>query len=549
MTRSAESASARNAGGCRPLPRRELLAGLPAGIALLLASPGVRAQTRADTLLVAVEAGQNSLDPQGLGANQATFGITWNIYDRLVGFGTKKLPEGVLTYDFTTLVPELADHWDVAPDGSAVTFHLREAAFHDGTPVTAADVKWSLDRAVGNPGPASQMRAGGMEQPAQFVVVDPRTLRVEWPVRNALGLPDLAVIQPSVLNSTLCRKHATAEDPWALNWVRTNAAGGGAYTLDSWTPRQETVLVRNDAWRCGKLPAFQQIVIREIPAAGNRRALLVRGDADLVPDLPARDVVDLARDPKLQVLGVPMTNTFDYIGMNTQKPPFNDVRVRQAVAWAVPYDKIFETALYGRGRKLWGGQADPADLSWPQPFPYQTDPARAKVLLAEAGLAGGFDTTLSYDLGSASVDEPVALFLQEALAAIGIRAAIDKRPPGQVRGLIAQRALPLYLFQFGAWFDSVEYFFFLLYNGASAAPSNGAAYENPAVDAAIQTARTSTDPAAQDAARRTLIAAAMRDVPYVPLVQPYLNVVTQKGIVGFVNQFHRQIDFRTLARA
>jgi peptide/nickel transport system substrate-binding protein len=525
-----------------------MLAGLPAALAMLIGSRGARAQTRGETLLVAVETGQNSLDPQGLGVNQPTLGITWNLYDRLIGFGTKPLPEGPRTYDFDTLLPELAERWEVAPDGSAITFHLREAAFHDGAPVMAADVKWSLDRAVGNPGPASQMRAGGLEQPAQFVVVDARTIRVESPSRNRLALPDLAVIQPSILNSALCRKHATAEDPWALNWVRTNEAGSGAYLLDSWTPRQETVLVRNENWRCGKLPAFKQIVIREIPTAGNRRALLVRGDADLVPDLPARDAVELARDPKLQVLGVPMTNTFEYIGMNTQKPPFNDVRVRQAIAWAVPYEKIFETALYRRGRKLWGGAADPADLSWPQPFPYVTDPARAKALLAAAGLPDGFETTLSYDLGTASVDEPIALFLQEALAGIGIRAAIDKRPPGQVRGLIGRRELPLYLFQFGAWFDSIEYFFFLLYNSANVSPSNGAAYANPAVDAAIATARSSNDPAVQNAARRTLIAAAMQDVPYVPLVQPYLNIAMQTGIGGFVNQFHRQIDFRTLAR-
>ena len=528
--------------------RRDLMA-LPAGIALLLASGGARAQTRAETLLLAVEGGQNSLDPQGLGVNQPTLGITWNFYDRLVGFGTKPLPEGALTYDFNTLVPELAESWQTASDGTSVTFRLREGAlFHDRTPITAADVKWSLDRAVANPGPASQMRAGGLEKPEQFVVLDARTIRIDLPTRNPLALPDLAVIQPSILNSALARRNAAPDDPWALNWVRTNAAGGGAYTLDSWTPRQETVLVRNDAWRNGPLPKFKQIVIREIPSAGNRRALLLRGDADMVPDLPARDVNELARDPKLQVLGVPMTNTFHYIGMNTTKPPFDDVRVRQAVAWAVPYDKIFDTALHGRGRKLYGGAEAPDGLAWPQPFPYRTDPARAKALLAEAGLAQGFETTLSYDLGTASVDEPVALFMQEALAAIGIKASIDKRPPGQVRGLIGRRELPFYIFQFGAWFDSVEYFFFLLYNGAMTAPSNGAGYANPAVDAAIATARSSADPAVQDQARRTLIAAAMRDVPYLPLVQPYLNLSMQKGITGFVNQFHRQIDFRPLAR-
>ena len=532
------------------MQRRDLLAAIPA---TLLLARSAQAQSRASTLLVAVEAGQNSLDPQGLGVNQATLGVTWNLYDRLVAFGTRTLPGGIETYDFSTIVPGLAEQWDVSPDGTSMTFHLRQAAFHDGAPVTAADVKWSLDRAVANPGPASQMRAGGLERSEQFVVLDARTIRIDLPARSPLALPDLAVIQPSILNSALCRQHASDKDPWALDWVRTNAAGGGAFRLESWTPRQETVLVRNDAWTAGPKPFFEQVVVREIPTSGNRRALLLRGDADIVPDLPARDAVEIGATGRLPVLGVPMTNTFYYLGMTTLKPPFNDVRVRQAIAYALPYERIFDTALHGRGTKLWGGPPGllagvPPDLVWPQPFPYATDPARARTLLAEAGLAGGFETALSFDLGTASVDEPVALFIQEALAAVGIKAAIDKRPPGQVRGLIGRRELPLYLFQFGAWFDSIEYFFFLLYNGANVSPSNGAGYDNPAVNAAIAAARATADPAALAEARRTLIAAAMRDVPYMPLVQPFMNIATAKGVTGFVNQFHRQLDYRTLSR-
>jgi peptide/nickel transport system substrate-binding protein len=533
--------------------RRDLLRA--SGLALAapaLAVSGARqawAQSREDTLLVVVEVGQNSLDPQGLGVNQATLGVTWNIYDRLIGFGIKTLPDGNRTFDFDHLVPELAESWQVASDGASVTFRLRpDAVLHDGTKVTAADVKWSLDRAVSNPGPASQMRAGALEKPEQFVIVDERTIRVDFITRSKLSLPDLAVIQPSVFNSALCKAHATADDPWALNWVKTNAAGGGAYTLESWTPRQETILTRNEAWVSGKKPTFQRIVIREIPSAGSRRALLQRGDADLSFDLPPRDYVDLAKNARLKVLGVPATNTFQYVGMNTRKPPFDDVLVRQAVAWALPYQEIFDTALQQRGRKLFGGPSALAGTAWPQPFPYATDPDRAKALLAQAGKADGFDTTLTFDLGTASIDEPVALFIQEALAALKIRVAINKLPPGQLRGSIGRREQPFYLFSFGAWFDSPEYFFFLLYDGKLDGPSNGASYANPEVDAAIDTARATTDPASYDAALRTMMTAAMRDVPYVPIVQPFVNVAMRKDIGGFVNMFHRQLDYRPLTR-
>jgi len=235
--------------------------------------------------------------------------------------------------------------------------------------------------------------------------------------------------------------------------------------------------------------------------------------------------------------------------MNTRKPPFADVRVRQAVAWALPYDKIFATALLGRGRKLFGGAPSPDDVSWPQPFPYHTDPDRARALLAQAGHGDGLETTLAYDLGTATIDEPVALFMQEALADVGIKAAITKLPPGQLRGSIGRHEQALYLFTFGAWFDTVEYFYFLLYDGQVNSPSNGAAFDNPTLNAAVTTARQTSDPQQYRAALRTMIDIAMQDVPYLPLVQPFVNVAMRKGIGGYVNMFHRQLDYRTLTHA
>src|SRR5207244_13491652 len=109
---------------------------------------------------------------------------------------------------------ELAEDMNVG-DMSA-TFKLRkDAKFQDGTPVTARDVKWSLDRAVTVGGfPTFQMRAGSLEKPEQFVVVDDHTIRVDFLRKDRLTLPDLAVIVPCVLNSGLVQKHASEKDPW-----------------------------------------------------------------------------------------------------------------------------------------------------------------------------------------------------------------------------------------------------------------------------------------------------------------------------------------------
>ena len=120
-----------------------------AGQPLLALEAPAQSDRRRELLVVANETGPNSLDIHTVGANRPAYGVSWVCYDRLMTFGRKTLPNGVVTYDYTKLEPELAESWQESSSGMAVTFKLRRnARFHDGTPVTAKDVKWSLDRAV-----------------------------------------------------------------------------------------------------------------------------------------------------------------------------------------------------------------------------------------------------------------------------------------------------------------------------------------------------------------------------------------------------------------
>ena len=142
-----------------------------------------QAQTRpADVLVVANEFGPNSLDIHTVGANRPAYGVSWICYDRLMTYGRKTLPDGRVVYDRDKLEPELAESWQMAPDGMSVTFKLRaNARFHDGTPVTVRDVKWSFDRAVSVGGfPTFQMAAGSLSKPEQFEAVDDLTFRVKF---------------------------------------------------------------------------------------------------------------------------------------------------------------------------------------------------------------------------------------------------------------------------------------------------------------------------------------------------------------------------------
>lgn len=521
----------------------------PVAASALASSPAL-AQDRKDTLIVANEFGPNMLDIHGLGANRPSYGVAWNVYDRLITYGRKKLPDGSMMYDYGKLEPELADRWKMDPDGMGVTFHLRkDATFHDGTPVTARDVKWSFDRALAMGGfPTFQMKAGSLEDPAQFKVVDDHSFHVKFIRKDKLSMPDMGVPVASIYNSTLAKKHATEKDPWAADWLKTNAAGGGAYKVAGFKPGQELVLERFDAWKSGPLPKVKRIIQRDVPSSGNRRALLARGDIDMTYSLPPKDFADFAGDKgKIKVASLPVENALFYLGMLSSKPPFDNVKVRQAVAYALPYDRIFDSAFYGRGIKMSGGSNEPKAPVWPQAHGYKTDLARARQLMQESGV-GAIDTTLSYDLGSATVSEPAAILIQEALAQIGIKLTLNKVPGANWRAALLKKDMPMIVNRFGGWLNYPEYFFFWCYHGQNAV-FNTMSYQNPVLDKLITNARFAESKPLYDGMVKDMVKLAFEEVPRIPLVQPMMDVAMQQGISGYTYWFHLEPDYRQLVKA
>src|ERR1700710_183468 len=168
----------------------------------MVAAPAIfspaKAQSRAETLLIVSESGPNNVDIHGVGTNVPGYEVSWNCYDRLISHEMKTV-DGTPYYDRDKFKPELAEDMNVG-DMSA-TFKLKKnAKFHDGAPVTAKDVKWSLDRAVSVGGfPTFQMSAGSLTKPEQFVIVDDNTVRVAFAKKDRLTIPDIAVIVPCVV--------------------------------------------------------------------------------------------------------------------------------------------------------------------------------------------------------------------------------------------------------------------------------------------------------------------------------------------------------------
>ena len=521
------------------------------GVACLLSAPVVvHAQTRAETLRQVTGNNINTLDPTTPGATREAFGVSTSTYDRLVAFDRKK-EAGVWVFDRTKIRGELAESYEVSPDGLKITFKLRDAKWHDGTPITADDVKWSLDRAMSAKSLSKgQLGTGSLTTPDQFVVVDARTMTVTLPKPDRLALSNLATPLAPIFNSKLARQHATPEDPWAQEWLKTNTAGSGAYTIEIFKPGEQVVLRRNEDWkggRDGQLPFFKRVIEQTVPEPATRANLIERGDADIATDLQASDVLALQSRGKLRVDSTPQSNGFTMVAFNTRMAPFDNVKVRQAIAAALPYELHagggnFQARLCPVRRILDGA----SDRRFPQAMPTRTDLAKAKQLLAEAGFATGFKTTFTINVGSAAITEPMAALIKESLAKINIEVDIQKLPDAQMSTAITDKRLPFFTEGSTAWLPTTDYFFRNFFTGDQR--WNYSSWNDAGVTELGAKARFELDPAKYEEMSKQMIAAYVKEMPLVLLWQANQDAVMAPNLDGYTYWFHRQLDFRDLSR-
>jgi peptide/nickel transport system substrate-binding protein len=529
------------------------LLGAAAALALLLATGPVWAQSRAETLRYVTGASVNTLDPNVPGSTRESFAVSLSTYDRLVSFGRKQL-NGKWVFDLDKINGELAESFEVSPDALKITFHLRkDAKFQDGTPVTAEDVKWSLDRAVTAPvlGKA-QLLTGSMTSADQFKVIDPLTFEVTLPKPDKLALPNLATVYPIIINSKVAKANATAEDPWAIAWLKEHTAGSGAYVIESFKPGEQVIMKRNEAWNRGtpeKAAFFKRVIVQSVPEPATRANLVERGDADITVDLQASDIQSLESKGKLKVISTPQYNSVTFISMNNTIPPFDNVNVRRAIAYALPYDDMFKAALFGRGTPLFGAtwaDGKPTTSAYPFPQPVTLDLDKARAFLKTAGMPDGFSTTFSFNVGQASTAEPMASLVKESLAKIGIKVDIQKLPDAQMSTQINEKKLPFFTEGIVAWLPSSDYFYRNFYIGDQRWNYSG--INNPELTAIAQEARFEPDKVKYEQDGMKLNAIHFAVMPQIPLWQPSQDAVMAPSIEGYTYQFHRQVDYRDLSR-
>jgi peptide/nickel transport system substrate-binding protein len=321
--------------------------------------------------------------------------------------------------------------------------------------------------------------------------------------------------------------------------------------VDTFKPGEQTILHRNEAWKGGKdgkLPFFKRIIAQTVPEAATRANLVSRGDADVSIDLQASDVAALEGAGKLKVVSTPQFNAFTMVAFNMKVKPFDNLKVRQAIAAALPYEDMFKAAIFGRGARLFGASwtTEPPNGVFPQPLPEHTDLVRAKQLLVEAGFPNGFDTTFSYSVSSAQINDPLAALVKESLSKIGVNVEIQKLPDAQMSTMVTEKKLGMFTDTAISWMTTTDYFFRNFFTGNQR--WNYSSWDSKELVDTAQTARFEPDAAKYEVLAKKLISLSVAEMPEAMLWQPSQDAVMVPNVGGYTYWFHRQVDYRDMFR-
>jgi peptide/nickel transport system substrate-binding protein len=432
-------------------------------------------------------------------------------YDQLV----RPAPDGV------SLEPCLAETWEASDDGLTYTFHLRDATFHDGTPVTADDVAYCVQRAAtieGTPWGFIYSAIDTAEAP------DPKTvvfhLKNVWAPFEA----DLAMFAASVFPKAAHEAQGDA--------LFDKPIGSGPFMFESREPDVQVVLRKNpNYWDTGK-PYLDELVFKVLQDSNARMLQFQGGDLDVVTLVPFNQLEGLRADPNFVVLDDAVAR-IDMISINVTRPPFDDRTLRQAINYAVNKDAIIQNVAFGAGElatsflpKMPG--RDPAAPGYPY------DLAKAKELVAQSAGKDGFAAELIYVAGDSVLAQMCQLIASD-LAQIGG----DITPTGIDGNTLLERLFTSYDFDFCKAYYTTDIIdpdelasFAVLSDGGVKAMGTG--YVNAEVDALIRQAQIETDPAKRQDLYNQIQSKHLDDAPFIFLFYPGGTTATH----SYVKNFH-----------
>ncbi|MGV3652095.1 MAG: ABC transporter substrate-binding protein [Devosia sp.] len=423
-------------------------------------------------LQVAIDSSPAGLDPHLITAFNSVVIVQNNIYEGLTAIAQD-----------LSVVPALAESWTISEDGKTYTFKLAEGVtFHDGTAFDAEDVAASIRR-VQSADIASPL-ASRVTPITSINIVDPLTIELSMDAPFAPILTSL---------STVAIVPAEAEtNKEALQQV---PVGTGPFKFVEWQPNGFIRLEANADYRVAGKPSLEGVTFNFVPESATRQVGVTSGQYHLLPGIDPATALQLQGQPNVTV---EETRDLSYtlIGMNAERAPFTDARVREAVNYALNRDEIIQGALFGAG--VPAGPVSPALVNWAVDTSeyacYTQDVEKAKALLAEAGVTTPVKVTMPV-LPRQDVRD-IAQVVQQQLAAVGIEVELVNQEIGQFVQDWRNSNFDMFASANGGSPDPDEYFYRTFRTGGS---TNVFKYSDAEIDSWLDAGRSETDAAARKA--------------------------------------------------
>lgn len=425
------------------------------------------------TLTVAWQAVASTLDP----VNATSDILAVNAYDRLIDYEVSP-GDGDSAKAFK-LKPMLAKSWTISEDGLTYTFKLQDNAnFQSGNPVTAKSVKFSLERMRDS---ATGGFTYGLTQIDSITVQDDKTVVLHLKKASPMLLQMLSMYWFSILDDKLVQEKGDA-------YVNDHAVGSGAYSIEKWDPSSEVIFKANkNYWRGA--PKLDQITMKYVKEASNRLILLKNGNIDVSVELPPKDLKGLKTATNLTVHSN-SSNRIMFMAMNMNKEPFNNPKVRQALAYAVPYDQLLQDVMFNEARPMRSSVPSNTPGYTDDGYNYSYNLEKAKQLLTEAGYPNGFSFDLTVGSGFPDWDDD-AILIQASFAKIGVKLNINNVARPQFLEMQKQKTMDAYLSKWTSMVYDPSWHLGLLMDSKGTGNFNN--YNNPKVNELLQQANNERD--------------------------------------------------------
>ncbi len=483
----------------------------------------------ASTLRIAVSSYLSSWDQDFVGFDLTALMLFKNVYPYMIDYGVTSAGDSQIL-DTQNVAPTFAESFEPDSTQKIWTLKLRRGVkFASGNEMKAADVKWSKDRAfAAQANVAGIYRTIGLTKPEQVVVKDDYTVEFHQEFPSALT-KQIQAISMYVFDSVEAKTHATDADPWAKEWFAKNAPTSGYFNVSKATQGQEIELTANTGYPGPDGAKTPTIRISVVPAAANQRLQLQAGDIDIALGITGQDLQDLKKADGIKVISAASNNQVA-IQMSVTTAPFDDVNVRKALAYAVPYEQII--------KNVYGGDARPTKSIVPldmpgyaetgYPFTYDLD--QAKAALAASGKTA-VNSELIFEANN-DEQQKIAVQVQAEAAKAGITLKLTPLDPATLGERRTQKSIPLQITTGQLWVNDVEYM--LATSFVKGAALNYSNYTNPELEAIYTKSHTTVEDTARQqlwAQVQTILAA---DVPWVIICQPNFNLPVREKVSGWV---------------